>query len=107
MQGQRGTIVSLPETLDSNIGTTPNNDAIDQQICWNDVRSAAENWMQDFMLSPSEMNIEFVIPMSHEQPNLSKWCLNEPSSRNTQNKVIHMSEKQNRDVHLQLVLALL
>ncbi|KAL5559061.1 hypothetical protein UlMin_035272 [Ulmus minor] len=93
MQGQRGTIGSLPETLDFDLGTTSNNAAIDQQICWNDVRSAAENRMQDFMLSPSEMNSGFVNPMSHERPNLSRWCLNEPSSSNTQNEVIHDERK--------------
>ncbi|KAL5577507.1 hypothetical protein UlMin_019206 [Ulmus minor] len=93
MQDQRGTIGSLPETLDFDLGTTSNNAIIDQQICLNDARSAAENRMQDFMLSPSEMNIEFVNPMGHERLNLSKWCLNEPSSRNTQNEVIHDEQK--------------
>lgn len=88
MQGQRGTIGSLPETLDFDHGTTSNNAAaIDQQICWNNLRNPAENRMPDYILSPSDMNIAFVNSMSRERQNLSRWCLGEPSSSNTQNEV--------------------
>ncbi|KAF3446631.1 hypothetical protein FNV43_RR11811 [Rhamnella rubrinervis] len=88
MQGQRGTIGSLPETLDFDHGTTSNNAAaIDQQICWNNLRNPAENRMPDYILSPGDMNIALVNSMSRERPNLSRWCLGEPSSSNTQNEI--------------------
>lgn len=87
MQGQRGTIGSLPETLDFDHGTTSNNAAIDQQICWNNLRNPAENRMPDYILSPNDMNIALVNSVSRERQNLSRWCLGEPSSSNTQNEV--------------------
>ena len=88
MQGQRGTIGSLPETLDFDLGTTSNNAAMDQQICWNNMRNPAENRMQDYLLSPDDMNMAFANSMSRERQNLSRWCLNEASSSsNTQNEV--------------------
>ncbi|PON65057.1 43kDa postsynaptic protein [Parasponia andersonii] len=90
MQGQRGTIGSLPETLDFDLGTTSNNAAIDQQICWNNMRNPADNRMQDYLL-PTDM--AFVNSMSRERPNLSRWCLNEASSSNTQNEVGHNERK--------------
>ncbi|XP_048332009.2 probable E3 ubiquitin-protein ligase RHG1A isoform X2 [Ziziphus jujuba] len=85
MQGQRGTIGSLPETLDFDHGATSNNAALDQQICWNNLRNPADNRMPDYMLSPSDMNITLVNSMSRERQ--SRRCLGEPSSSNTQNEV--------------------
>ncbi|XP_062098678.1 probable E3 ubiquitin-protein ligase RHG1A isoform X2 [Humulus lupulus] len=87
MQGQRGTIGSLPETLDFELGATSNNAAIDQQICWNNMRNPSESRMQDYLLPPNDMNMAFVNSMNREGQNMSRWCLNEASSSNTQNEI--------------------
>ncbi|TQD73267.1 hypothetical protein C1H46_041208 [Malus baccata] len=42
MQGQMGTIGSLPEMLDFDHGSASNDAALDQQICWNSTRNLAE-----------------------------------------------------------------
>lgn len=86
MQGQRGTIGSLPEMLDFDHGST-SSDAIDQQICWNSTRNPAENRMPDYVQSPGDMNVGFVNSMGHERQHLSRWCLGEPSSSNSQTEV--------------------
>ncbi|PQQ15619.1 putative E3 ubiquitin-protein ligase RHG1A [Prunus yedoensis var. nudiflora] len=86
MQGQRGTIGSLPEMLDFDHGST-SSDAIDQQICWNSTRNPAENRMPDYVQSPGDMNVGFVNSMGHERQHLSRWCLGEPSSSNSQSEV--------------------
>ncbi|EXC28188.1 E3 ubiquitin ligase BIG BROTHER [Morus notabilis] len=83
MQGQRGSVGSLPETLDFDLGTPSNNATMDQQICWNSMRNPAENRMPDYLIAPSDMNIALVNSRSRERPNLSRWCLNEASSSNT------------------------
>lgn len=93
MQGQRGIIGSLPETLDFDHGSTSGNAIIDQQICWNNMRNPAENRLADFILSPSHMNNTFVNSIDHDQQHLSGWSLGEPSSSGTQNEVSRDEQK--------------
>ncbi|KAK1555716.1 hypothetical protein Q3G72_030449 [Acer saccharum] len=86
MQGQRGTIGSLPETLSFDHGSTSNS-AVDQQICWNNMRNPAENRLPDYMISPPGANMTYMSSMSHERPTLGGWSLGEPSSSGPQNEV--------------------
>ncbi|PQQ14347.1 putative E3 ubiquitin-protein ligase RHG1A [Prunus yedoensis var. nudiflora] len=72
--------------LDFDHGST-SSDAIDQQICWNSTRNPAENRMPDYVQSPGDMNVGFVNSMGHERQHLSRWCLGEPSSSNSQSEV--------------------
>ncbi|KAL5844826.1 hypothetical protein ACOSQ4_010784 [Xanthoceras sorbifolium] len=92
MQGQRGTIGSLPETLSFDHGSTSSS-AVDQQICWNNMRSPAENRLPDYMLSPTGANMTYVNSLSHERPTMSGWTLGEPSSSGPQNEVGHDERK--------------
>ncbi|KAM1118940.1 hypothetical protein ACFX2I_043195 [Malus domestica] len=88
MQGQRGTIGSLPEFLDFDHGSASNDAALDQQICWNSTRNPrnpAER-IPDYVQSPGDMNVGFVNSMGQERQHLSRWCLGEPSSSNSQSE---------------------
>ena len=93
MQGQRGRIGSLTETLEFDHGSTSSNAAIEQQICWNNMRNPAGNLMPDCILSPSDMNITYMNSMNHERPMSSGWSLGEPSSGNAQSEVSHEERK--------------
>ncbi|KAJ1436745.1 Zinc finger, RING-type [Sesbania bispinosa] len=85
MQGQRGTIGSLSETLEFDCGSTSSAATVDQHILWNNMQNPTENRIPDYILSPSDMNPSYVNSMNHEWHNLSGWSLGEPSSGNTQN----------------------
>ncbi|TKY75056.1 E3 ubiquitin-protein ligase HIP1 [Spatholobus suberectus] len=93
MQGQRGTIGSMPETLEFDCGSTSNNSTVDQQICWNNV-NPAENQIPDYILSPGDMNSSYVNSINHEWQNLSGWSLGEPSSGNTPNEINNNEQKR-------------
>ncbi|GLU04240.1 hypothetical protein SLE2022_213990 [Rubroshorea leprosula] len=93
MQGQRGTIGSLPETLNFDHGSTSSNAAIDQQLCWNNIRNPVENRLPDCMMSPDEANITYVNSYSREPQNLSRWNLSEPSSSGARNEVNPIERK--------------
>ncbi|KAJ0087508.1 hypothetical protein Patl1_08915 [Pistacia atlantica] len=86
MQGQRGTIGSLPETLSFDHGSASSS-AVDQQICWNNMRNPTDNRLPDYMLPPTSTNMTYVNPMSHERQTLNGWSLGEPSSSGPQNEV--------------------
>ncbi|CAI0465020.1 unnamed protein product [Linum tenue] len=79
MQGQRGVIGSLPETLDFDHGSASGNPIMDQQLCWNNLRTPSEERLSNFMLSPVQMNT-YANPIDHERQNLNRWSLGEPSS---------------------------
>ncbi|CAI0424704.1 unnamed protein product [Linum tenue] len=79
MQGQRGIVGSLPETLDFDHGSASGNPIMDQQLCWNNLRNPPEERLSNFMLSPVHMN-PYANPIDHERQNLSRWSLGEPSS---------------------------
>ncbi|RDX78955.1 putative E3 ubiquitin-protein ligase RHG1A, partial [Mucuna pruriens] len=93
MQGQRGTIGSMPETLEFDCGTTSGNSTVEQQICWNNV-NPAENQIPDYVLSPGDMNSSYVNSINHEWQNLSGWSLGEPSSSNTPNEINNNEQKR-------------
>ncbi|XP_022777083.1 probable E3 ubiquitin-protein ligase RHG1A [Durio zibethinus] len=88
MQGQRGTIGSLPETFFDH-GSTSTNAAIDQQVCWNNIRNPIENRLPDCLLSPNDMSIGYVNSIGREEQELGRWNLGEPSSSGTQIEVSH------------------
>ncbi|CAJ1973399.1 unnamed protein product [Sphenostylis stenocarpa] len=92
MQGQRGTVGSMPETLEFDCGSTPGNSTMDQQICWNNV-NPAENQIPDYILSPGDMNSPYVNPINGWQ-NLGGWSLGEPSSSNTPNEINNNEQKR-------------
>ncbi|KAG2400553.1 E3 ubiquitin-protein [Vigna angularis] len=93
MQGQRGTVGPMPETLEFDCGSTPGNSTVDQQICWNNV-NPAENQIPDYILSPGNMNSPYVNSIDHEWQNLSGWSLGEPSSSNTPNEINNNEPKR-------------
>lgn len=88
MQGQRGTIGSLPETLSFDHGSTSTS-AVDQQMFWNNMRNPPESRPPENMLSPpgTRTTMTYVNSMSHEQQMSNAWSLGEPSSHRPQNKV--------------------
>jgi hypothetical protein len=83
MQGQRGRVGSLPETLEIDHGSTSSNVPISQQLCWNNMRNSVGNQLPDYMLPPSDMNTY----LNHERQMSSGWSLGEPSSSNNQSAV--------------------
>ncbi|XP_020239593.1 probable E3 ubiquitin-protein ligase RHG1A [Cajanus cajan] len=93
MQGQRGTIGSMPETLEFDCGSASSSSTMDQQICWNNV-NPAENQIPDYILSPGDMNSSYVNSINHEWQNLSGWSLGEPSSSNTPNEINNNEQKR-------------
>ncbi|KAG5033957.1 hypothetical protein JHK87_008867 [Glycine soja] len=94
MQGQRGTVVSMPETLEFDCGSASGNSTADQQICWNNV-NPAENQIPDYILSPCDMNSSYDNSIiNHEWQNLSGWSLGEPSSSNTPNEINNNEQKR-------------
>ncbi|KHN04492.1 E3 ubiquitin ligase BIG BROTHER-related [Glycine soja] len=94
MQGQRGTVVSMPETLEFDCGSASGNSTADQQICWNNV-NPAENQIPDYILSPCDMNSSYENSIiNHEWQNLSGWSLGEPSSSNTPNEINNNEQKR-------------
>ncbi|XP_022768736.1 probable E3 ubiquitin-protein ligase RHG1A isoform X2 [Durio zibethinus] len=92
MQGQRGTVGSLPETFFDH-GSTSSNAAIDQQVCWNNIRNPIENRLPDYLLSSNDMNIGYVNSIGREEQELGRWSLGEPSSSGTQNEGSHNEQK--------------
>ncbi|KAG5065279.1 hypothetical protein JHK86_009010 [Glycine max] len=94
MQGQRGTVVSMPETLEFDCGSASGNSTADPQICWNNV-NPAENQIPDYILSPCDMNSSYENSIiNHEWQNLSGWSLGEPSSSNTPNEINNNEQKR-------------
>ncbi|XVF36303.1 hypothetical protein REPUB_Repub19eG0046800 [Reevesia pubescens] len=94
MQGQRGTVGSLPETFFDH-GSTSSNAAIEQQICWNNIRNPIEDRFPDCLLSPNDMSIGYVNSIAREEQELGRWNMGEPSSSGTQNEVSHNEQKTN------------
>ncbi|XP_061364073.1 probable E3 ubiquitin-protein ligase RHG1A [Gastrolobium bilobum] len=93
MQGQRGTIGSLPETFEFDCGSTSSNTTVDQHIFWNNMRNPAENQVSEYILSPGDINPSYVNSINHEWQNLTGWSLGEPSSVNAQNEVNNNEQK--------------
>ncbi|XVE55861.1 hypothetical protein DITRI_Ditri03aG0191100 [Diplodiscus trichospermus] len=93
MQGQRGTVGSLPETFFDH-GSTSSNAAIDQQVCWNSIRNPIENRLPDCLLPPNDMNIGYGNSIGREEQDLGRWSLAEPSSSGAQNEPSHNEQKR-------------
>lgn len=77
---------SLPETFDFDHGSTSSNIAIDQHICWNNMRNPAGG-IPEYVLSPGNMNVTYLNSVNRERQMSSGWSLGEPSSSNTQSVV--------------------
>ncbi|KAI4389533.1 hypothetical protein MLD38_001749 [Melastoma candidum] len=52
MQGQRGAMGSLPETLDVDRASSSGSAAMSHQLCWTDLRSQSESHFPSLMLPP-------------------------------------------------------
>ncbi|KAK7383152.1 hypothetical protein VNO78_28823 [Psophocarpus tetragonolobus] len=91
MQGQRGTVGSLQETIEFDCGSTSSAATVDQNIFWSNMRNPAGN---QYLVSPTDINSSYVNSINHEWQNLSGRSLGEPSSSNTQNKVTNNEQKR-------------
>ncbi|PKI69716.1 hypothetical protein CRG98_009872, partial [Punica granatum] len=80
MQGQRGKMVSLPETFEIDRTSSSSGATIDQQLCWNDMRGPPETHFSGFMLPPNDSSIPFMDSIGQEQRNLNGYSLGEASS---------------------------
>ncbi|MBA0710921.1 hypothetical protein Golax_010173 [Gossypium laxum] len=87
MQGQRGTVGSLPETFFDH-SSTSSNAVAEQQDCWNNIRNPIENRLPDCLLSTNDMNIGYANSMGQEEQ-LGRWSLFDVNSSGTQNEVSH------------------
>ncbi|MFQ6668872.1 hypothetical protein Gotur_034357 [Gossypium turneri] len=87
MQGQRGTVGSLPETFFDH-SSTSSNAVAEQQDCWNNIRNPIENRLPDCLLSTNDMNIGYANSMGQEEQ-LGRWSLVDVNSSGTQNEVSH------------------
>ncbi|TYJ42549.1 hypothetical protein E1A91_A03G096900v1 [Gossypium mustelinum] len=87
MQGQRGTVGSLPETFFDH-SSTSSNAVAEQQDCWNNIRNPIENRLPDCLLSTNDMNIGYANFMGREEQ-LGRWSLVDVNSSGTQNEVSH------------------
>ncbi|KAA3484651.1 E3 ubiquitin-protein ligase MBR2-like isoform X1 [Gossypium australe] len=87
MQGQRGTVGSLPETFFDH-SSTSSNAVAEQQDCWNNIRNPIENRLPDCLLSTNDMNIGYANSMDREEQ-LGRWSLVDVNSSGTQNEVSH------------------
>ncbi|GMI91140.1 hypothetical protein like AT1G45180 [Hibiscus trionum] len=94
MQGQRGTVGSLPETLLDH-GSSSSNAVVEQQVCWNNNRNPIESRLSDCLLSTNDMNIGHGNSIAREDRELGRWSLGEPSSSGAQSEVSHNEWKMN------------
>lgn len=87
MQGQRGTFGSMPETLNFDHGSSSSNAALEQQLCWNNIRNPVESRLADCLMSPNEAHITYSNSYSREPQTMSRWSLGEASSSGAQDEV--------------------
>lgn len=80
MEGQRGKMVSQPETFGINRASSSSGAALHQQLCWNSTRGLPETDFSSFMLQPNDSRIPLMSSTSHEQRNVSGWSFGEASS---------------------------
>ncbi|XP_058081684.1 probable E3 ubiquitin-protein ligase HIP1 isoform X2 [Magnolia sinica] len=95
MQGQRGTVQSLPETFEFDHASSSSNPAVDQPLYWNNMLNPVDmRNSPDFLYSPGDPNISFTNTVSHEDGSLTSWNLSGPSSSNhAQNQSSHEEAK--------------
>ncbi|KAI9118092.1 hypothetical protein K1719_010424 [Acacia pycnantha] len=94
MQGKRGRIGSLPETLEFDCGSTSSNATVEQQICWDGMRSPVENQMPPFMLSRGGINPLYANPIDHEWKSMNDWRIGEPSSSGSHIQINNDEQKR-------------
>ncbi|CAK9177027.1 unnamed protein product [Ilex paraguariensis] len=83
---------SLPETLGIDRGSTSGDAGLDQQICWNNMQSSAQNQLPDYIMPSSNTSVAYLNSTSRGGQNLSTW-IGEPSSSTLQNQVSHNEQK--------------
>lgn len=89
MQGQRSAIGSLPDSLNFDFGSTPNNVGMDQQIRWNSLRDPPETRPSDYSIAPGGSE-PFIANINQEGPCLSRWNIGDPvSTTNFPNPMNH------------------
>ncbi|XP_039055654.1 probable E3 ubiquitin-protein ligase RHG1A [Hibiscus syriacus] len=88
MQGQKGTVGSMPETFFDH-GSTSSNASIDQKVCWNNIRNPIENRLTDCLLSSNDINIGSMNSIGREEQEMGRWSSAEPSSIGSQNEENH------------------
>ena len=94
MQGQRSAVGSLPETLGCDQGSTSSDADMDQQICWNNMRTSAHNMLPDYVTSTGHRSSPYMNSMmSQGRHNSRGWIAGEPSSSGTLNHVIDNEQK--------------
>ncbi|KAG7020582.1 putative E3 ubiquitin-protein ligase RHG1A, partial [Cucurbita argyrosperma subsp. argyrosperma] len=92
MQGQRSSVGSLSETINFEHGSSSNNPG-SQPVYWNNMWNPAENRIPDYLLPTTDINTGYVSSVSHEQRNLSRWSLGEPSSCDMQTEALSDEQK--------------
>ncbi|KAL9244136.1 hypothetical protein vseg_017942 [Gypsophila vaccaria] len=87
MQGQRGTVGSLPDSLNFDYESPTTNVDVDQQICWNNLRNPSENRLSDYRISGSSSDNAFMGSVNQAGQALNRWNAGESSSSGSQNLV--------------------
>ncbi|KAK4274676.1 hypothetical protein QN277_017865 [Acacia crassicarpa] len=95
MQGTRGRLGSLPETLEFDCGSTSSNSTVDQQqICWDGMGSPVENQMHPFMLSPGGINPLYANSTDQEWKSVNNWRIGESSSSGSHVQINNNEQKR-------------
>ncbi|KAK9748386.1 hypothetical protein RND81_02G053700 [Saponaria officinalis] len=89
MQGRRGTVGSLPDSLNFDYESPTTNVDLDQQICWNNLRNPSENRLSDYSISGGSSDDIFMGRVSQAGQTLNRWNAGESSSSGSQNLVGH------------------
>lgn len=82
MQGQRGSLESLPETLELDHRTSPSTASMDHNIFWSSMllHPAESQSFPNCLLSPSDANMSFANISAEDSSSLSIWNSGGPSS---------------------------
>ncbi|XP_054818560.1 probable E3 ubiquitin-protein ligase RHG1A isoform X1 [Prosopis cineraria] len=94
MQGTRGRIGSLAETLEFDCGSTSSNATVDQQICWDGTRNPLENQSPQIMLSPGDVNPLYANSINHEWKSVNNWRIGEPGSSDSHIEINNDEQKR-------------
>ncbi|KAL9248793.1 putative E3 ubiquitin-protein ligase RHG1A [Drosera capensis] len=79
MQGHRSSISPLPDSINFDSGSSSSGVAVDQQICWGNLRDQAESRLIDCTISGVGADT-FMGSVAQEGQNLNRWLVGEPSS---------------------------
>ncbi|XP_042010289.1 probable E3 ubiquitin-protein ligase RHG1A isoform X1 [Salvia splendens] len=75
MQRQRNSIITLPEDLTYDHGSTSNDASIESRMPWNNMQTSAEARLPEYKIPPSETDTQHPHHIGHSQ-----WSLGETSS---------------------------